>query len=286
MSKDDVDKMGHSLTQFAQMQLQDRMSHGVSTILVDEPKEGVASLAEQRRTRNFPYFVRIAPRDLTNWKLDDYERAKRAHVWMPYMVDGDNEFSDKDIERFRVFYPNEYVDWEREAEGAGEFQQMEPMPWWGKTDFVPMVRGYGRRVGPWEGKSSLFGIAELNRRHYQSRSEQDDALAAARDRLLVFQGIEQEQFDENNKTSPQSWLFLPKGGPMDSQLPDVKFVQSNTDGIQAGRQDLEDLGRADRGLAGGHDCAAPASGIHGDRHGHTSQPGDQRIGKHVYGLGG
>jgi len=78
----------------------------------------------------------------------------------------------------------------------------------------------------------LLELAHLNKKHWQSQSDQDNILHVARVPMLMISGIDDEAFELKVGTS--SATKLPTGG-------DMKWVEHTGTAIEAGRKSLEDL---------------------------------------------
>ena len=54
---------------------------------------------------------------------------------------------------------------------------------------IPFSIAYANRVGPYESRSPLYDIAELNLKHYQIQSDLDNILSVSAVPLLAFYGF-------------------------------------------------------------------------------------------------
>ena len=110
---------------------------------------------------------------------------------------------------------------------------------WTKTDegtntlpIIPLATYYTKRTGFMTATPPLLELAHLNKKHWQSQSDQDNILHVARVPMLMISGIDDDAFELKVGTS--SATKLPAGG-------DMKWVEHTGTAIEAGRKSLEDL---------------------------------------------
>lgn len=130
----------------------------------------------------------------------------------------------------RVFYPEKWELWvQRNRSGITSFQiEKDGINTLGAIPFVPI---YGRRLGFMYGVAPMAGLADLNIKHWQHQSDQDDSARFARKRLLVFSGIDNK--DDVTVASNYA-MTLPNGAA-------AEVIQGSAESVTVGRNELDAL---------------------------------------------
>lgn len=238
---DDVDLEGRNLHSFASDMLVEALAFGLCGILVDYPPTTGAdgrpiarTRADDRRLGLRPYMVAIKHRQLLGWRVEKVNGAPRLTMLRLLEIgsEPDGDYGEVIVRRVRVLRPGSWELW-REAAGTNGRSGGYEMESGGATtlDIVPFVPIYGRRLGFMHGVSPLLNLAHLNVKHWQSQSDQDTILHAARVPILARSGV-----DESKPLVIGSGVAvdLPMGG-------ELKWVEHTGAAINAGRQSLLDL---------------------------------------------
>lgn len=231
----DVDGQGRSLHSFASdVFSESAIEFGFGGILVDYTmaKDGQAprTVAEEKAAGVRPYWVHIKRDQILGWKAENRAGTMvltQLRIAETKQVD-DGEFGTKDKKMVRVFLENEWRLYEEATDGA-EWPLVERGPLTlGKIPFVPIT---GVRSGFMEGFSPLLALADLNIKHWQQQSDQDDSTRFARKRMVVFTGLT----DGDDMTVASNYAIrLPANA-------DAKVVQGSAESVTVGRAELEAL---------------------------------------------
>lgn len=247
---DDIDSNGTRLDVFAKDLLKQAIDDGITHILVEFPKtqdsaDGEVAMADgtralslrQAQERNVRPFARhVAARDLIGWKFETVNGKKRLmqiRIKETATVDMD-EFTQAKVQRIRVYEPDQWRLFEQQESKDKGSHWVEIDRGVNTLGEIPLVSLFTNRTGYMIGRPWLEDIAWLNVAHWQSDSDQRNLLHIARVPVLFAKGFGE---DENNwSISLGSNSFVK--GPGNS---DLKYVEHSGKGIEAGRQDLQDI---------------------------------------------
>lgn len=232
---DDADLQGVSLHSFCAEMFEESF-YGLAGILVDYPRVEPAStprtIAQVERTGARPYLVRVRHDQILGWKTAVVGgRMQLSQLRLTEMIEiDDGEYGTKSIEQVRVLRPGSWELW-RQTGDKGAWVTYDK----GTTTLkvIPFVPLYGRRRAYMVGDPPLLDLAYLNVKHWQSQSDQDTILHAARVPILSVAGVDE---------MPE--LIL--GGSMAVNLgnnPDAKlaWVEHSGSSIGAGEESLRAL---------------------------------------------
>lgn len=231
----DVDGQGRSLHTFASdVFSESAIEYGFGGILVDftmtEEGEAPRTVAEEKAAGVRPYWVHIKKDQIIGYKAQNRGGTMvltQLRISETAQVD-DGEFGTTDKQRVRVFWEDRWALYEKAADGADWPKIDEGVLTLGRIPFVPI---YGVRSAFMEGFSPLLALADLNIKHWQQQSDQDDSTRFARKRMVVFTGIT----DADQMTIASNYAI---------QLPpnaDAKVVQGSAESVTVGRAELTAL---------------------------------------------
>lgn len=227
----DIDGQGRSLHAFAsEVFTEAAVQYGFGGILVDYTKtEGEAkTIADEKRLGARPYWVYVRHSQVLGYKvanvggklmLTQLRIAETAEL-------DDGTYGTKVVNRVRVLTPGA---WELWQEAGKAYELLES----GVTSlgYIPFVPLYGMREAFMVGKPPLSALADLNIKHWQHQSDQDDSARFARKRLLVFTGVTS---DDAITIASDSALRLPQNAT-------AEVVQGSAESVTVGRTELEAL---------------------------------------------
>jgi hypothetical protein len=195
---EDIDREGVNLHSFASEMMVEALAYGICGILVEAPKRDparpVPTVADQKAAGVRPYFVRIKHDQILGWKIsrgDGPPVLTQLRLKETAEVSDGGEFGTTVVEQVRVLEPGKFTVYQRvSAQGSSEMV-------WAPVDsgetglpVIPFVPLYGFRTSLMVGAPPLLDLAHLNVKHWQSQSDQDTILHAARVPLLVAVGFE------------------------------------------------------------------------------------------------
>lgn len=227
----DVDGQGRSLHAFAsEVFTEAAVQYGFGGILVDFTKtQGEAkTIADEKRLGARPYWVYVQHDQVLGYKVANVG-GKLMLTQLRISEVGeveDGTYGTKPINRVRVLSPGA---WELWQEAGKSYELLDS----GTTslNYIPFVPLYGMRQGFMVGKPPLSALADLNIKHWQQQSDQDDSARFARKRLLVFTGLTS---DDPITIASDMALRLPVNA-------DAKVVQGSAESVTVGRTELEAL---------------------------------------------
>ena len=231
---DDIDGEGRSLHAFASDVFDTAaIKYGFGGILVDYTRtEGQAkTLADEKAMGARPYWVPIKHDQILGYKAKRQgEKITLTQLRIAETKEEDDGYGTKVVKCVRVLEPGKWELWvERSSNGKTAYQLEEQ----GTTtlSYIPFVPLYGIRKGFMLGMPPLLSLADLNIKHWQHQSDQDDSARFARKRLLVFTGLTD---DSKITIASDMALRLPTGA-------DAKVVQGSAESVTVGRAELKAL---------------------------------------------
>lgn len=230
----DIDLQGRNLHSFASMIFQDCVSHGISGVLVESPvkNSGIVTVADEKAAGIRPYFVHYPAGTVLGWReerLNGTTKLTQLRL-RERRVEPEGLYGEREVEYVRVLTPGAWQLWRQDEKTFGENWIMVDE---GATDLpeIPFVPFYGDRKGFMTGFPPLIELAYQNVEHYQSSSDQQTILHAARVPILTIIGVE---MDQQINIGASAAVKLPIGASM-------AFVEHSGAAIGAGRQAIIDL---------------------------------------------
>ncbi|WP_439413111.1 DUF4055 domain-containing protein [Enterobacter ludwigii] len=234
---DDIDLEGTNLHSFLANVCEEALAYGLSGILVDYPRvSGKMNLAQEKAAGLRPYFVKISPTMLLDYKSKRIQgRETITHLrFVEYVQksDPENEFSEETIEQVRVLDIGRWrIYQERQEETTGEKKWVLVEE--GKTSLkkIPFVPVYGNKTGFMLATPPLAELAFMNVEHWQTKSDQQTILHVARVPIL---------FGRQLGDAP---ITVGAASVISTDTPegDLKYVEHTGKAIEAGRMDILDL---------------------------------------------
>ena len=231
---DDVDGEGRSLHAFASDLFDvSAIKYGFGGILVDYTKtEGQArTQADEKAMGARPYMVHIKHDQILGYKT---QRAGDKVVFTQLRIketkEEDDGYGTKVVNCVRVLEPGKWELWvERSSQSKTAYVLEEQ----GTTtlSYIPFVPLYGIRKGFMLGMPPLLSLADLNIKHWQHQSDQDENARFARKRLLVFSGLTN---DDKIVMASDMAVRLPPNAK-------AEVIQGSAESVNAGRSELKAL---------------------------------------------
>jgi len=228
-----IDLMGSNADAFYREVFRDMLVKGISYVYVDYPRVTEdLSLADELDAGFRPYCIHIKADQVINavsGMVNSRKVLVRAHILETITVP-DGEWSTKTIQQIRVLYPGCWQLWRNEDSlSNGKWYIYDE----GETSlsYIPLIPLYGKKSGFFGGISPLQNLANLNRAHWQSLSDQMNITHVARVPILFGTG-----FDDGDTLSVGSKSAIM--GPDGSTL---LYVEHTGKAIEAGMNELKDL---------------------------------------------
>lgn len=230
----DVDGEGRSLHAFASDIFDvSAIKFGFGGILVDYTKtEGQArTQADEKAMGARPYMVHIKHDQILGYKT---QRAGDKVVFTQLRIketkEEDDGYGTKVVNCVRVLEPGKWELWVERSSQSKTAYVLEDQ---GTTtlSYIPFVPLYGIRKGFMLGMPPLLSLADLNIKHWQHQSDQDENARFARKRLLVFSGLTN---DDKIVMASDMALRLPPNAK-------AEVIQGSAESVNAGRSELQAL---------------------------------------------
>jgi hypothetical protein len=237
---DNVDREGHTLTQFANQMLYDGITYGKTHVLVDYPAldEETKKLSNLERMKNgiLPYFIHFKPDQVIGWRSTRPKGTAekkliqvriKSENWEP-----DGDYGEKKVEYVRVYTPGR---WELHAKEEGQNKFIMTKSGETGLDYIPFYTFYTRQTGYMTAKPALSNLAETELTYWQSYSDHRNILRVARFALLFIKGVSHKNAKKFVAIGP----FVLNA--LEGKDADMKFVEHHGHAIKAGERDLERL---------------------------------------------
>ena len=245
-----VDLEGRDITRFAHDVTVDALQPGVSYIQVDHPSvEQGLTRAQLSAMGVRPYFIMVKSENLLSFEyrlVGAQLQLTRANIMESRTSsDVDNEFKEVTTQQVRVYRvqdvmvddaPVQRMTFEVWRQNKDEKWELAEGPTVSSIDFIPIVPLYTSRTGFMTGRPPYRDIADLNIRHWQSRSSQDHILDFSRFPMLFAKGLKQR--DDGDETAVGANVMLL--GEADENS-DAKYIEPGGAAIQAGADDLKNI---------------------------------------------
>ena len=230
-----VDMEGRNIDTFAADQLADSIAHGIVGILVDyTPRGTVANTQAAEAAAGLrPYWVKIHFWDILGWQWTAIN-GKKTLTQLRFFEevtepDPKNEFVNKTIRQIRVLFPLHYQIWREYPDKPGEWFKFNEQTYTAtEVRFVPT---YGEYEEFMKGVSPLYELAELNKKHWNSQSDQDNIVHVIRAPILTYTS---DDATYELTISPNMGVRIPIGSEM-------KYVEHTGKAVEAGRAELDNL---------------------------------------------
>lgn len=231
---EDFDLQGNNLQVWAQSLFSGGLSHGLFHVLVDHPQaEGLKTKADEKSAGVRPYAVVIKPGQVLGWRSANKagEQVLTQFRYMECVSADDGEFGTKDITQIRVLEPGYWATYIEVDDGKGQKKWELNGEGLTSLDVIPLTTFYTKRTGFLTATPPLLELANMNIKHWQSQSDQDNILHVARVPMLAVIGLDE---GESITVGAGAATRLPKDC-------DMKWVEHTGKAIEAGRQSLLDL---------------------------------------------
>lgn len=236
----DVDTEGNNLDVFASQWFYSALAYGVSFVLVDYTKvEYVHTKAEEKALGARPYLIHIKPQDVLGIKYEkrNGKIAISQFRYREYINEDDGEFGTRKVSQINVCEPGKVTKYRPSLDsGKGKesylkTESVEVKANGQPLDFIPVIPFITKKSGHFAlGEPPLMELANLNIKHWQSQSDQDNLLNIARVPLLVRIGVT----DDSVVRIGGSVVDLPIGATL-------HYVEHSGTAIEAGQKSLNEL---------------------------------------------
>lgn len=233
-----IDMEGNRLDVWGQQFFSIGFQYGLVHALVDYPKtdpEAVKTKADEKKSGARPYVTMLNPRQVIGWR----SRVEGGKVILTdlriretIIVDGD-DYGQTKVEQIRHIMPRKVEIYRKNTGSNGESTWSLHEEWQTSRDDIPLVTLYTKRTGFMRGSPPLLNLANLNIKHWQSQSEQDNILHVARVPILTVFGLgEDEELTIGSSTATQF---------SDRSKQGLEYVEHTGSAIGAGKTSLDDL---------------------------------------------
>ena len=224
---ENIDLQGNNLQVWAADFFAKGLAYGLCHVLVDHPRsEGVKTLADEKRLGVRPYAVIINPKQVIGWRFSAGVLTKFRYF--ERVDDGGEGFDEVMVDQIRVLEPGAWSVYRKDSKGQWLLHESGVT----SLSIIPLVSFYTKRTGVMTAVPPLLDLANLNVKHWQSQSDQDNILHVARVPILFLAGFD--------STDP---VTLGSGSALRHSSADAKasYVEHSGAAIEAGRNALKDL---------------------------------------------
>ncbi|UIW10298.1 protein of unknown function DUF4055 [Flyfo siphovirus Tbat2_3] len=233
-----IDMEGNRLDVWGQQFFSIGFQYGLVHALVDYPKtdpESVKTKADEVKSGARPYVTMLNPRQVIGWR-SKVEGGKviltDLRIRETIIVDGD-DYGQTKVEQIRHIMPRKVEIYRKSNGSNGESIWSLHEYWETSRDDIPLVTLYTKRTGFMRGSPPLLNLANLNIKHWQSQSEQDNILHVARVPILTVFGLEKgEELTIGSSIATQF---------NDRSKQGLEYVEHTGSAIGSGKTSLDDL---------------------------------------------
>lgn len=237
-----IDGQGRNITSFSFDCERMAIVDGISFIYVDFPpittnEQGFATSLDREVQGARPSSILINSEQILGLKtanIQGVQQLTEIRILEQTLEENpDDEYSELLIEQVRLLTRGGFEIWRQDK------SIINPVDNWvlyseGTTsiDYIPIIPVYTNRVGFMEGAPPLLPLAELNKEHWVSSSEQRNALTYARFAMVVLTGVNPDA--EIGAMAPNAFLKLPAGAT-------ASPITTSGTGIEQGFIDLDKI---------------------------------------------
>jgi len=233
------DGAGRSLTEICYALCVDSLHYGLVHGGVDFPQVDTSGMSygEFMNSGFKPYFNHINPSNLIGWRNESTSGVpviEQVRVLETKTVASTlNEWSDKEVTYIKVHKAGitEIYAYDPELPDQG-YELVDLVE--NTLGYIPLLTSYSNKTGFMTGEPAMYDLAQINLRHYQSSSDQNNILHVARVPFLHASGFAEGELDG---TEIGANRMIVSSNP-DSR---ISHVEHTGKAIGAGRQDLKDL---------------------------------------------
>lgn len=244
---DNADGAGTNLETFARNVLEDAIHYGITYLLVDHPiTTANATLADERASGAFPYFVNIKPTQVLDIKTAYignrvevvYFRFEETIVSFDYQT-GTNEVTQ--IKEFVRLMDDDqvvivYNIYRKKDNGDVYLYDTNSLP---TMTFIPLVPVYGNKTHHYMGEPTLMELAEQSISHWGAYANYRNLADFTSIPLLQAKGVNQTEDEDGNiqqfVVSPNSVYTFPENGGLEY----VEISGTGLTQLLTGIKDLE-----------------------------------------------
>jgi hypothetical protein len=184
----DVDRQGRSLEVFVSDWFHEALDYGISHVIVENPvTTDVQTRAEQKAQSVRPYCIRIHPRDVLGWQVDENGKLIQLRVRYCRTEQDLDGFEMAVNEEIRVYEANKVRVFEEIDGKPGEYEETQTI----ETSFteIPIVTLYTKRTGFMMAEPPLRELAFLNSKHWRLQADIDELVDVAQVPILLMTGV-------------------------------------------------------------------------------------------------
>lgn len=235
----DFDGTGRTLTEVAYDMAVDAIHYGKSHLMCDFPVVDTENMnLEEFRLNNYrPYMTHINPTRLISWSSEEgagINNLNKIRILEDKVVESSlNEWADKTITYIRVIYTDRTDNYVYDPEiGIENFEFQNTTA--NTLGYIPIQTVYSDKTGFFEAEPALYDLAQLNLRHWQSSSDQNNILHIARVPFLLAVGFDEGEL--NNTEIGANRMIVSSN--VDAE---IKHVEHTGKAIGAGSADLQHI---------------------------------------------
>lgn len=248
---ENINLQGDDLHTFCRSVFNEGFAKGLTHVMVEFPRlpgEGERTLADDRVENLRPYWVDLKPEALF-YAVAEIRNGREVltHVRiMETSVVRDN-FAESIVKQIRALTLTEdgveVQMYQREKEEDTEAWNPKDDPFMMDVDFIPIATFYADREDFMTSKPPLADLCDLNIKHWQSSSDQDNAITAARFPILAASGVPPKPTQDLADQDSEEIVVIGPWNILQAKNPDAKFYYVEHKGlaIAAGETSIDRL---------------------------------------------
>jgi hypothetical protein len=231
---------GRSMDEVADELIRHHLLFGKAHILTDFPLVDTENLtyADFKNAGFNPYFNVVNPTSLVGWNYDlqtGYPRLTHIRVVENEITsDPDNPWLTMNRQQVKVWY-NDRIEVYTHNDSQGVWELTENVSE-NILGYIPLTTGYSNKQGFLIATPPLEDLADVNRAHWCSSSDQNSILHIARVPILLASGFGSDEL-QGISIGPSRMITTT------SDTANIRFVEHSGKAIEAGDRDLNNLER-------------------------------------------
>lgn len=244
---DNADGAGTSLETFSKELLKDAIHFGITYLLVDYPVTTPnATLADERASGAFPYFVNIKPTSILDLRTG-YNGAKVEVLYLRFMEsieEFDATFNATEIDQVKEFilmkdeFENDYVTFNIYRKDENNDVYLYDTNILMTIDYIPLIPVYGNKVSSFIGEPALMELAEQSISHWVAYANYRNLADFTAIPLLQVKGLKQ---NPNENGEIEEFVVSPNMAYMLESDGELKYAEVTGTGLSKLLEGIHDL---------------------------------------------
>lgn len=243
---DNADGAGTGLETFSKELLKDAIHYGITYLLVDYPVTTPnATLADERASGAFPYFVNIKPTSILDLRTA-YNGSKVEVVYLRFMEsveEFDSTYNVTEIDQVKEFIlmhgeDGDFVTYNIYRKDENNEVFLYDTNTLMTLDYIPLIPVYGNKVSSFIGEPSLMELAEQSISHWVAYANYRNLADFTAIPLLQVKGLKQ---NPNENGEVDEFVVSPNMAYMLESDGELKYAEVTGTGLSKLLEGIKDL---------------------------------------------